>query len=101
MRFGIVATSLCALAVSAMAQSGGGLGSISGTVQDATGGSVPAAMVTVTNESKGIRRTLQTTGDGLFSAPALVPADGYKVTIAKTGFAEYQAVDITVAVGQN
>src|SRR5881397_913061 len=78
-----------------------GLGSISGVVQDATGASVPGAGVVIANTSKGIRRQLETNGEGVFSAPALVPASGYSVTVSKSGFANFDAQDITVAVGQN
>jgi Carboxypeptidase regulatory-like domain len=70
----------------ALAQSGAGLGSISGLVQDATGSSVPNAAVVVTDEAKGIRRNLETTSDGQFTAPALIPDEGYKVTVTKGGF---------------
>jgi outer membrane receptor protein involved in Fe transport len=90
-----------ALASCAFAQSGAGLGSISGIVQDASGAAVPGATVVVTNESKGIRRDLETTGQGQFTAPALIPDSGYKVTVTKPGFSNYEATNITVAVGQN
>src|SRR5260370_36295138 len=90
-----------ALDVSAFAQSGAGLGSISGIVQDATGATVPGAAVVVANESKGIRRTLETNSQGQFAAPALIPASGYKVTVTKPGFANYEVSDITLSVGQN
>jgi len=90
-----------ALASCALAQSGAGLGSISGVVQDASGAAVPGAVVVVTNESKGIRRDLETTGQGQFTAPALIPDSGYKVTVTKPGFSNYEATNITVAVGQN
>jgi len=90
-----------AFAVSAFAQSGAGLGSISGIVQDATGATVPGAAVLVSNESKGIRRSLETNSEGQFAAPALIPASGYKVTVSKAGFANYEATDITLSVGQN
>src|SRR6266481_4996128 len=90
-----------AFAVSAFAQSGAGLGSISGIVQDATGATVPGAAVVVANESKGIRRTLETNSQGQFVAPALIPASGYKVTVSKAGFANYEVKDITLSVGQN
>src|SRR5258705_11034748 len=96
-----LAASLFVFAVSAAAQSGAGQGSISGIVVDASGGAVAGAAVTVANESKGIRRALETTNDGLFNAPALVPADGYKVSVTKPGFATYEATGITVTVGQN
>ncbi len=97
----VFAAFLLVFAASAFAQSGAGQGSISGSVMDASGAAVPAADVVVTNQSKGIRRTLKTTTDGLFSAPALVPADGYKVSVTKSGFAVYEITGITVAVGQN
>src|SRR5450759_1930542 len=90
-----------AFAASAVAQSGAGQGSISGIVQDATGASVPGAAVLVSNESKGIHRSLETNSQGQFAAPALIPASGYKVTVSKTGFANYEVTDITLSVGQN
>ena len=43
----------------------------------------PAASVVITNQSKGIRRTMQTTDAGLFSAPALAPSSGYDITVSK------------------
>jgi len=89
------------LAVSALAQSSAGLGSISGLVQDASGSVVPGATVVVANDSKGIRRNLVTTSQGQFTAPALLPSAGYKVTVSKSGFANYEANNITLAVGQN
>src|SRR5262245_42657087 len=80
---------------------GGGLGSISGLVQDAQNAAVAGAQVVVANESKGIRRTLETNGQGVFAAPALIPAEGYSVTVSKSGFAPYRSAPITLAVGQN
>jgi len=89
------------LATSVFAQSGAGLGSISGVVQDASGSAVPGATVVVSNDAKGIRRNLETTSGGQFTAPALIPDNGYKVTVSKAGFANYEATNITLAVGQN
>ncbi len=65
-----------------------GMGTISGTVRDASGAAVPEAQVVVANESKGIRRTMQTTEAGVFSAPSLVPAAGYVVSVEKAGFCQ-------------
>jgi len=89
-----------ALVASAFGQAAG-LGGISGVVTDATGSAVPGAKVDVANESKGVRRQLETNSEGAFNAPALVPAEGYSVTVSKAGFANFDAKDITVAVGQN
>jgi outer membrane receptor protein involved in Fe transport len=92
---------IIALASCAFAQSGAGLGSISGIVQDASGAIVPDATVIVSNDSKGVRRALQTTSSGAFTAPALIPDAGYKVTVSKSGFSNYEATHITVSVGEN
>jgi outer membrane receptor protein involved in Fe transport len=91
----------CLLASSAFAQAGAGLGSISGIVQDASSAVVPSATVVVSNDAKGIRRNIETTGSGQFTAPALIPDSGYKVTVSKSGFANYEATNITVTVGEN
>src|SRR5438552_3244467 len=87
--------------VSAFAQSGAGVGSISGIVQDPSKAAVPGAAVVVSNDSKAIRRTIETNNQGVFTAPALIPADGYSVSITKSGFSMYQATGITLAVGSN
>src|SRR6266566_3322817 len=86
---------------SAFAQSVAGLGAISGTVRDASGAAVPGAQVAVSNESKGIKRSLTTTEAGVFAAPSLVPAAGYTVEVSKPGFTPYEVKDIQLAVGQN
>ena len=83
------------------AQSVAGLGAISGTVHDASGSAVPGAQVVVANESKGIKRTLDSTEAGVFAAPSLVPASGYTVTVNKQGFAAYEVKNIQITVGQN
>jgi hypothetical protein len=86
--------------MSSLAQNTAGTGSISGVVTDASGAAVPGATIVVENQSKGIRRELTTTEGGVFNAPSLVPAPGYTVTISKQGFANFQAKDITLNVGE-
>src|SRR5437870_12175852 len=85
----------------ALSRAGAGLGSISGVVLDASRAAVPSASVVVANEAKGIRRNLETNSQGVFTAPALIPAEGYSVSVNKSGFATYQATAVTLAVGQN
>src|SRR5260370_39537766 len=70
------------------AQAVAGSGAVAGTVRDASGAVVPSATVVVSNDAKGIKRNLQTTDAGVFSAPALVPADGYSVTVRQPGFSK-------------
>ncbi|MGC9971350.1 MAG: carboxypeptidase regulatory-like domain-containing protein, partial [Bryobacteraceae bacterium] len=83
-----------------LAQAVAGLGAASGSVLDVSGAVVPEATVTILNDSKGIRRVMQTTSAGLFSAPALVPASGYSITVAKEGFAKWEVKEFQVQVGQ-
>jgi len=90
-----------ALTASAYAQATAGLGSVSGTVRDASGAVVPGASVVVSNEAKGIKRSMTTTDAGVFAAPALVPADGYSITVSKQGFTNYEVKEFEVLVGQN
>lgn len=87
-------------AAGAYAQATAGLSAVTGTVRDASGATVPGANVTITNESKGIKRTMQTTEAGVFSAPALVPATGYSISVAKTGFVTWETKDFELLVGQ-
>lgn len=92
---------LVAACLALLGQNTAGTGSISGTVVDATGATIAGAKVVVENDSKGIRRELETTSGGLFSAPSLVPAAGYKVTVTTAGFSPYELSNISLAVGQN
>jgi hypothetical protein len=99
----VLAISFCALvlAAGAYAQANAGLGSLSGTVRDASGAVVPGATVVVSNDAKGIKRSITTTDAGVFAAPALVPSTGYSITVSKTGFNNYEVKDFEIQVGQN
>ncbi|HVV46636.1 MAG TPA: carboxypeptidase-like regulatory domain-containing protein [Bryobacteraceae bacterium] len=77
-----------------------GLSAITGAVHDSSGAAVARATVTVTNESKGIRREMESNEAGVFNAPALVPAPGYSLEVARTGFANFITKDISLTVGQ-
>ncbi len=82
------------------AQTTAGFGAINGVVTDASGSVVPGAKVVVENLDKGIKRELESNGNGAFAASTLVPAAGYSVTVSKTGFANYEAKKLSLAVGQ-
>lgn len=97
----LIALVLSALAIPASAQSLAGLGAINGTVTDATGAVVPEAQVVIANTNTGFRRQVETNSAGLFAAPSLTPGPGYTVTVTKPGFANWEARDIQVQVGQN
>ena len=84
-----------------LAQNTAGTGSISGVVTDPTGSVITAAKVLVENPTQGLRRELETTSGGLFSAPSLTPGAGYQVSVTSPGFAPYRVQQIRVEVGQN
>jgi hypothetical protein len=77
-----------------------GSGGISGTVRDATGAVIPGATAVVTNELKGIKRTMISTEAGVFTAPALMPASGYTLTVSLPGFKTWEAKNVAIQVGQ-
>ena len=72
------------------------LGTITGTVTDATGAVVPGATVTITNDATGESATVQTTAAGDFTRPALLPGS-YTVSVEAQGFrrASRQKVEVT------
>lgn len=84
----------------AFAQSVSDYGAISGSITDGSGASVGGAAVTVSNARFGIRRVLQSSDSGLFSAASLPPAKGYEVEIRKNGFSSYRMQDLEIQVGQ-
>ena len=97
------ATTVLALFLSACAyaQSAGGVAGISGVVKDPSGSAIPNAKVVISSASQGTLRTIQTNTSGVFSAPALLPGPGYKVTVTAAGFAPYEVNDIDLQVGQS
>lgn len=60
-------------------------GSITGTVTDGKGGALPDATVTLTNTGTHVSKTVQTSSDGAYQFPELVPGD-YQIEATKEGF---------------
>jgi Carboxypeptidase regulatory-like domain/TonB dependent receptor len=71
-------------------------GSIGGTVRDNTGGAIPGATVTITNNATGLVRSTTTDAEGVYRAPALEPGE-YTVKVELQGFkaVENKAVPVT------
>src|SRR5580692_4500794 len=74
-------------------------GTLTGTVKDTSGSSVPDAMVTVRNTATGATRVVQSGSDGVYTFPGLAPAP-YDVTVSKAGFADYKT-QATITVGSH
>lgn len=77
----------------------GGVGTITGTLTDPTGLTVPDASVLIHNTDTNLDRTLTTTEAGLYTATFL-PSGHYEVTASKQGFAKQLRKDLTLQVGQ-
>ncbi|HWY22194.1 MAG TPA: TonB-dependent receptor [Candidatus Acidoferrum sp.] len=68
-----------------------GTGIIRGEVSDPQTAVVYGAQVTAIQTTTGLQRTTETTNSGLFAINDLAPGD-YRVKVAATGFAEYEAL---------
>jgi hypothetical protein len=75
----------CLLVTAATARAQQTLGSLNGTVLDASGAAVPEATVTVTDAEIGVTRTTKASGNGYFQIFNL-PVGTYKVTATHDGF---------------
>jgi hypothetical protein len=73
-------------------------GTITGIVTDASGSNVPGAIVVVTNLATNAAANAATTGEGVFTIPALPPGS-YKVRIEKEGFKSAEITQLNVIVG--
>lgn len=80
---------------SALAQAD--LGSISGTITDASGAVIANASITVTNKATGAKRETVSNSKGEYSVTQLNPSD-YTITVSGTGFGT-TTQDFTLTVG--
>src|SRR2546423_13744405 len=75
-------------------------GSISGSVQDSTGGMIPAGHVTLTSEKTGQARGATTDSDGRFNFAALQPGT-YYLKIERQGFQTLEQRGINLSANEN
>jgi hypothetical protein len=73
-------------------------GTITGRVTDNAGAAVPGANVTVTNAATGSTSTAVTSGEGIYSIPALPPGE-YKVRVEKSGFKASEVTGLALVAG--
>jgi len=88
---------LLTLASNALAQ--GLTGSITGTVMDATGATVPGAVVTIRNADNNATRTATSSGAGTFTVTLLHPGN-YSMKIDKSGFRVFERSGIALQIDQ-
>jgi hypothetical protein len=74
-------------------------GAITGVVTDASGAFIAKAKVTVTNRATGVVATAESTDEGYYKIPYLLPGS-YDVQIEKEGFAVSRVTEVPVLVGQ-
>jgi hypothetical protein len=75
-------------------------GSITGQVTDPTGAIVPNASVTVTSTDTGAVTRVKTTGDGFYTAPALLPG-GYRISVSAPGFQAFERTGVQLHTQEN
>ena len=83
----------------AVASGQGTTSRVTGTVQDANGGAVAGARVTLTNEATGVSFNAETSESGTYSFD-LVQAGKYTVTVEKQGFKKFVSTANPVNVNQ-
>ena len=83
---------------SALAQVSVSTGSVSGTVTDPQGGTIPNAKVTVSNKDTGTTQTFETNSAGSFTSGGMTPGT-YTIRIEAKSFKTFQTT-VPVQVGQ-
>jgi hypothetical protein len=73
-------------------------GTISGTVTDPTGATIPGAVVTLTAVATGVQNSFTTGSDGLYTFPN-VTSGVYKIAVSAGGFRGYVQDGITIRIG--
>ena len=72
---------------------------ITGTVTDPSGATIPGAKVSVTSENEGSVRDMTTGNTGVFTAPNL-NVGRYRVKVVASGFADYERTGIILSANQ-
>src|ERR1039457_975895 len=76
------------------------IGSVSGTVSDSSGSSVPGATVRMIQTDKGTVNTGNTTADGRYTFNNL-PTGPYRLEVQANGFKNYAQSGIILQVAEN
>lgn len=74
---------------------------VTGTVYDQAGGPVAGATARLINAGIGYSQSQQTDDNGTYTFTAVPPAEGYMLSVEKSGFATEIRQDLEVSVGDN
>jgi hypothetical protein len=72
-------------------------GQITGVIKDQTGSVIPGATVVVTNTQTGVKLTITTDQDGVFTFPVLAVGQ-YQIDVTSDGFKAYRKTGITIDI---
>ena len=75
-------------------------GSLTGTIRDASGATIPRVHVAITNTETGIATQVVTNGSGAYNVPSL-RVGTYKIVASAPGFSNAEADSIGISVGVN
>ncbi len=90
---------LLALCMQASSQVAG-TGNIQGTIQDPSGAVIPNALVTLTDASTAVHRSVRSDGSGLYNFPN-IDIGTYTIDVTATGFESYRKTGVVLEVGSN
>jgi len=72
-------------------------GRITGVIADQSGSVVMGATVVVTNEATGIKQTIKTDQNGVFTFPVL-PVGQYRIDVTLDGFKDYTRSGLVIDI---
>ena len=97
--FRAVVSTFFFFATLSMAWAQGNVGTLNGTVLDATGAVIPGASVTVTDNATGVENRATTTSAGAYTLPYL-PQGTYTIRVTAAGFRTATAENVTLRAAQ-
>lgn len=97
-----LAVSLFALVCSTgmHAQAVVGSGAIAGIVIDKYGDGIPETTISLSNKALGVKRSMLTSDDGIFTMPALAPGSAYDLKVTRKGYADWELPAFDLSVGE-
>ena len=72
---------------------------LTGTVTDPSGATVPGAQISVKNNATGVMREVTSDSSGFYTVPNVIPGN-YEVTVSAQGFSTAKQSSLSLAVGQ-